>query len=123
MFLGREGGQTTPRKRRDCTLTATSAMSTPAQKMVAEQLLPNGVSDPRVIEVMSEIPREEFLSSRVRRHAYENRALAIDCGQTISQPLAVALLTQSLAPTPEDRPLEVPTRPGYHAALLSRLVR
>src|SRR5260370_7207208 len=109
MFLGREGGQTTARKRRDCTLTATSAMSTPAQKMVAEQLLPNGVSDPRVIEVMSEIPREEFLSSRVRRHAYENRALAIDCGQTISHPLPLPLMTQPLPPTPADPPLDAPT--------------
>src|SRR6266436_1418584 len=98
------------------------AMSTPAQRMVAEQLLPNGVSDPRVIEVMSEIPREEFLSSRVRRHAYENRALAIDCGQTISQPLVVALMTQALAPRPEDRALEVGTGSGYQAAVLSRLV-
>jgi len=98
-------------------------MSTPAQRMVAEQLLPNGVSDPRVIEVMSEIPREEFLSSRVRRHAYENRALAIDCGQTISQPLVVALMTQALAPKPEDRALEVGTGSGYQAAVLSRLVR
>src|SRR5258708_32257945 len=98
-------------------------MSTPAQRMVAEQLLPNGVSDPRVIEVMSEIPREEFLSSRVRRHAYENRALAIDCGQTISQPLVVALMTQALAPKPQDRALEVGTGSGYQAAVLSRLVR
>ncbi|TME07875.1 MAG: protein-L-isoaspartate O-methyltransferase, partial [Chloroflexi bacterium] len=69
-------------------------MSTPAQRMVAEQLLPNGVTDPRVIQVMSQVPREEFLAGRLRRHAYENRALAIDCGQTISQPLVVALMTQ-----------------------------
>jgi protein-L-isoaspartate(D-aspartate) O-methyltransferase len=97
-------------------------MSTPAQRMVAEQLLPNGVTDPRVIAVMSEVPREEFLSRRARRHAYENRALAIDCGQTISQPLVVALMTQALAPTPEDRALEVGTGSGYQAAVLSRLV-
>jgi protein-L-isoaspartate(D-aspartate) O-methyltransferase len=98
-------------------------MSTPAQRMVAEQLLPNGVSDPRVIEVMSEVPREEFLSGRLRRHAYENRALAIQCGQTISQPLVVALMTQALAPKPEDNALEVGAGSGYQAAVLSRLVR
>ncbi len=91
--------------------------------MVAEQLLPNGVADPRVIEAMSVIPREEFLSGRLRRHAYENRALAIDCGQTISQPLVVALMTQAAAPKPEDRALEVGTGSGYQAAVLSRLVR
>jgi protein-L-isoaspartate(D-aspartate) O-methyltransferase len=91
--------------------------------MVAEQLLPNGVTDQRVIDVMSQVPREEFLSGRLRRHAYENRALAIDCGQTISQPLVVALMTQAAAPKPEDRALEVGTGSGYQAAVLSRLVR
>ncbi len=98
-------------------------MSTPAQRMVAEQLLPNGVTDQRVIEVMSQVPREEFLSGRLRRHAYENRALAIDCGQTISQPLVVGLMTQALAPKPDDRALEVGAGSGYQAAVLSRLGR
>ena len=97
-------------------------MSTPAQRMVAEQLQPNGVTDERVLKVMSEIPREEFLSGRVRRHAYENRALAIDCGQTISQPLVVALMTQVARPQPEDRALEIGAGTGYQAAVLSRLV-
>src|SRR5260370_2648510 len=46
-------------------------MSTPAQRMVAEQLLPNGVIDPRAIAVMSEIPREEFRSRRLRPHPHE----------------------------------------------------
>src|SRR5216683_2327868 len=72
-------------------------MSTPAERMVAEQLLPNGVADPRVIEAMSVIPREEFLSGRLRRHAYENRALAIDCGQTRR------LTTSSWSPPPPPR--------------------
>src|SRR5258706_3901788 len=65
---------------------SSDSMSTPAQRMVAEQLLPNGVTDERVLEAMSSIPREEFLSGRLRRHAHENRALSIECGQTISQP-------------------------------------
>jgi protein-L-isoaspartate(D-aspartate) O-methyltransferase len=77
--------------------------------MVAEQLLPNGVTDERVLEVMSAIPREEFLSDRLRRHAHENRALSIECGQTISQPLVVALMTQALTPRPDDVALEVGT--------------
>jgi protein-L-isoaspartate(D-aspartate) O-methyltransferase len=98
-------------------------MSTPAQRMVAEQLLPNGVTDERVLEVMSEIPREQFLSSRLRRFAYDNRALAIECGQTISQPLVVALMTQALKPRPSDIALEVGTGSGYQAAVLSRLCR
>lgn len=98
-------------------------MSTPAQRMVAEQLLPNGVTDGRVLKVMAEVPREEFLSGRMRRHAYENRALAIDCGQTISQPLVVALMTQAVEPQPDDNALEVGAGSGYQAAVLSRLVR
>lgn len=98
-------------------------MSTPAQRMVAEQLLPNGVTDGRVLEAMSSIPREEFLSGRLRRYAYENRALAIECGQTISQPLVVALMTQALMPQPGDIALEIGTGSGYQAAVLSRLCR
>ena len=98
-------------------------MSTPAQRMVAEQLLPNGVTDQRVLDAMSSIPREEFLSGRLRRHAYENRALAIECGQTISQPLVVALMTQALMPQPGDIALEIGTGSGYQAAVLSRLCR
>jgi protein-L-isoaspartate(D-aspartate) O-methyltransferase len=98
-------------------------MSTPAQKMVTEQLMPHGVIDERVLQVMSEIPREEFISPKLRRHAYDDRALAIECGQTISQPLVVALMTQALAPTPDDSALEVGAGSGYQAAVLSRLCR
>lgn len=98
-------------------------MSTPAQRMIAEQLLPNGVTDEGVLAAMSSIPREEFLSSWSRRHAYENRALSIDCGQTISQPLVVALMTQALMPRRDDVALEVGTGSGYQAAVLSRLCR
>src|SRR5467141_3602826 len=98
-------------------------MSTPAQRMVAEQLLPHGVTDQRVLKVMSEIPREEFVLPKLRRHAYENRALAIECGQTISQPLVVALMTQALAPKPDNIALEVGAGSGYQAAVLSGLCR
>ncbi len=98
-------------------------MGTPAQRMVAEQLRPHGVTDERVLQAMASVPREEFLSPRMRRHAYEDRALAIDCGQTISQPLVVALMIQAAAPQPDDVALEVGTGSGYAAAVLSRLCR
>src|SRR5258707_1632129 len=98
-------------------------MATPAERMVAEQLVPHGVTDERVLEAMRSIPREEFLSGLARRHAYEDRELAIDCGQTISQPLVVALMTQALNPQPEDNALEVGTGSGYQAAVLAKVCR
>jgi len=98
-------------------------MTSPAEKMVAEQLVPHGVTDERVLQVMSAIPREEFLAENARRYAYEDRALAIECGQTISQPLVVALMTQAIGPQPDDIALEVGTGSGYQAAVLSRLCR
>jgi protein-L-isoaspartate(D-aspartate) O-methyltransferase len=98
-------------------------MNRPAERMVAEQLVPHGVTDERVLRAMSEIPRDAFLPHRVRRHAYEDRALAIDCGQTVSQPLVVGLMTQALGPKPDDVALEVGAGSGYQAAVLSRLCR
>jgi protein-L-isoaspartate(D-aspartate) O-methyltransferase len=98
-------------------------MSTLAQRMVAEQLRPHGVTDERVLQAMVSVPREEFLAPRMRRHAYEDRALAIDCGQTISQPLVVALMIQAASPQPDEIALEVGTGSGYAAAVLSRLCR
>jgi protein-L-isoaspartate(D-aspartate) O-methyltransferase len=98
-------------------------MTTLAEKMVAEQLRPHGVTDERVLQAMASVPREEFLSPRMRRHAYEDRALAIECGQTISQPLVVALMAQAAAPQPDEIALEVGTGSGYAAAVLSRLCR
>jgi protein-L-isoaspartate(D-aspartate) O-methyltransferase len=98
-------------------------MNTPAERMVDEQLMPHGVTDERVLRVMSEIPRDVFIPEKLRRHAYEDRALAIECGQTISQPLVVALMTQALAPKPGDIALEVGAGSGYQAAVLSRLCR
>src|ERR1700693_1494170 len=108
-------------KRWDCTLE--HEVTTPAQRMVAGHLLPHGVTDQRVLRVMAEIPREEFVLPKLRRHAYEDRALAIECGQTISQPLVVALMTQAVAPKPDDIALEVGAGSGYQAAVLSRLCR
>jgi protein-L-isoaspartate(D-aspartate) O-methyltransferase len=98
-------------------------VGTPAQRMVAEQLRPHGVTDERVLAAMASVPREEFLAPRMRRHAYEDRALAIECGQTISQPLVVALMMQAAAPAADEVALDVGTGSGYAAAVLSRLCR
>jgi protein-L-isoaspartate(D-aspartate) O-methyltransferase len=79
------------------------------------------VADERVLEAVAAVPRERFVPWPVRERAYENRALSIGCGQTISQPLVVARMTELLAPRPEDRVLDVGTGSGYHAAVLARL--
>lgn len=78
--------------------------------------------DPRVIEVMGQVPRHRFVPLSVRDKAYENRPLSIGYGQTISQPYIVAIMTDLTSPGPEARALEVGTGSGYQAAVLSRLV-
>jgi protein-L-isoaspartate(D-aspartate) O-methyltransferase len=79
------------------------------------------VADERVLEAVAAVPRERFVPWSMRERAYENRALGIGCGQTISQPLVVARMTELLAPQRTDRVLDVGTGSGYHAAVLARL--
>jgi len=76
----------------------------------------------RVMTAMSEVPRHEFVPSHERLYAYANGPLPIGHGQTISQPYIVALMTDLLECSPDDRVLEVGTGSGYQAAILSRLV-
>ncbi|MEM6580530.1 MAG: protein-L-isoaspartate(D-aspartate) O-methyltransferase [Pseudomonadota bacterium] len=75
-----------------------------------------------VINAMASVPREEFVLPEFRHLAYDNTALPIAAGQTISQPLIVALMTELLEPEPGDVMLEVGTGSGYQAAVLSQLV-
>ena len=79
--------------------------------------------DSRVMEAMKVVPRHEFIPSGARHQAYYNGPLPIGHGQTISQPYIVALMTDLLEPTAEDVVLEVGTGSGYHAAVLSQVVR
>ena len=78
--------------------------------------------DQRVMEVMAEIPRHEFVPTDQNAYAYQNRPLPIGHGQTISQPYIVALMTDILEATPNDIVLEIGTGSGYQAAILSKLV-
>jgi protein-L-isoaspartate(D-aspartate) O-methyltransferase len=79
------------------------------------------IADTRVLEAIARVPRERFVTSGERRHAYDNRALPIACGQTISQPLVVGRMCELLDLDPSDRVLEVGTGSGYHAAVLAQL--
>ena len=79
------------------------------------------VRSDRVLAAIASIPRERFVPPAERRRAYENVALPIACGQTISQPLVVARMLEVLELKPSDRVLDVGTGSGYHAALLALL--
>jgi protein-L-isoaspartate(D-aspartate) O-methyltransferase len=89
--------------------------------MVARQLRRRGIKDERVLEVMSRIPREEFVPPESRARAYEDEPLPIGGGQTISQPYIVAVMTAALQLNANDKVLEIGTGCGYQAAILSRL--
>ena len=80
-------------------------------------------AEPRIIRVISEVPRHLFVPRSQHSFAYEDEALSIGEDQTISQPSLVALMTHLLRPKENDVMLEVGTGSGYQAALLSRLVR
>lgn len=77
--------------------------------------------DPRVIDALGKVPRHEFAPPELRAEAYRNRPLPIGCGQTISQPYIVAIMTDLLAVPPDGRVLEVGTGCGYQAAVLAEL--
>tara|TARA_R110000796_G_scaffold8838_9_gene28529 strand:+ start:1464 stop:2123 length:660 start_codon:yes stop_codon:yes gene_type:complete len=82
-----------------------------------------GVTDTRVLNAMEQIDRGPFIRGLFASRAYEDMPLPIACGQTISQPSVVALMTQALEVSPRDKVLEVGTGSGYQAAILSKLAR
>jgi protein-L-isoaspartate(D-aspartate) O-methyltransferase len=89
--------------------------------MVEHQLRDRGVRDERVLAAMGAVPREAFVPDASRRDAYADGALPIESGQTISQPLMVAKMTERLEVEPGDRILEIGTGSGYQAAILAWL--
>ena len=89
--------------------------------MVAQQLERRGIRDKRVLEAMASVPREVFVPGVPASLAYDDRALPIDAGQTISQPYMVARMSELLEVEPGDHVLEIGTGSGYQAAVLTRL--
>ncbi|MEQ8356954.1 MAG: protein-L-isoaspartate(D-aspartate) O-methyltransferase [Kiloniellaceae bacterium] len=82
-----------------------------------------GIADTEVLSAIERIPREAFTPESFRHQAYENMAIPIGQGQTLSQPQVVALMTQALRASRRTKVLEVGTGSGYQAAVLSRLCR
>ena len=82
-----------------------------------------GIRDKRVLNALERIPREIFINANFRKQAYEDHALPIECGQTISQPFVVAYMTEQLQVGERMKVLEVGTGSGYQAAVLSKLCR
>lgn len=91
------------------------------RRRLVETVRGQGVSDPRVLEAVADVPRHRFVPDAVLRRAYEDTALPIGFGQTISQPSIQALYLQVLEIGAGDRVLEVGTGSGYQTALLAAL--
>ena len=89
--------------------------------MVEHDLRRRGIRDPHVLDALASVPRHLFVPPVERTHAYEDRALPLEMGQTISQPYIVAFMTEALQVRSGYRVLEVGTGSGYQTALLARL--
>jgi protein-L-isoaspartate(D-aspartate) O-methyltransferase len=100
------------------------SVDNPPEKMMFQlNLRRRGISDQAVLRAMDAIPRELFVEAADRADAYRDTALAIACGQTISQPFVVAYMTEQLQLQPSHRVLEIGTGSGYQAAILSKLCK
>jgi protein-L-isoaspartate(D-aspartate) O-methyltransferase len=91
--------------------------------MVEAQLRGRDIVDERVLRAMDGVPREQFVDERERRRAYDDAALPIGEGQTISQPYMVARICEALALRGDEKVLDVGTGSGYQAAVLAQLAR
>jgi protein-L-isoaspartate(D-aspartate) O-methyltransferase len=87
------------------------------------QLRCRGIRDTKVLRAIERVPRELFVDEAFAGHAYQDIALPIECGQTISQPFVVAYMTEKLELDPRHKMLEIGTGSGYQAAVLSYLCR
>jgi protein-L-isoaspartate(D-aspartate) O-methyltransferase len=94
---------------------------TARNEMLEQHLRQRGIRSSAVLATMERVPREAFVPAALRDEAYSDRALQIDCQQTISQPYIVALMTEALQLTGNERVLEIGTGSGYQTAVLAEL--
>ncbi len=91
--------------------------------MVKEQIISRGIKDKKVLDAFCKVPRHEFVGESNKNIAYTDRPLPIGMGQTISQPYIVALMTESLELSGNEKVLEIGTGSGYQTAILAEIVR
>jgi protein-L-isoaspartate(D-aspartate) O-methyltransferase len=91
--------------------------------MVKTQLIPRGIKDKRVLDAMKKVPRHLFVDASMQHRSYDDMALAIGEGQTISQPYMVAVMTELLELKGDERVLEIGTGSGYQAVILAELAQ
>ena len=91
------------------------------KRMVQHQLIPRGIKAPLVLEALSKVERHKFIPEALRRSAYADHPVAIGEDQTISQPFIVALMTECLDLSGQERVLEIGTGSGYQTAILAEL--
>lgn len=95
----------------------------PRQEMISRHLRARGIGDARVLAAMERVPREVFIGEELTPEAYADAALPIACGQTISQPYIVAMMSEALELTGREMVLEIGTGSGYQTAILAELAR
>lgn len=100
---------------------ATADRQAERDEMVRTQLAARGIRDERVLHAMSRVPRHRFVPAALTDRAYDDCALPVDAGQTISQPYMVAKMTELLGVQPHSRVLEIGTGTGYQTAVLAEL--
>ena len=98
-------------------------MNVPAMQRLIAELRQSGISDENVLSAIGAVDRERFVSAPFAERAWDNTALPIAFGQTISQPLVVAAMTEALRVGPRMKVLEIGTGSGYQAAVLAKLAR
>jgi protein-L-isoaspartate(D-aspartate) O-methyltransferase len=91
------------------------------KRMVDEQLIPRGINNPKVLDVFRKIERHKFIPEDLHSNSYADFPIPIGEGQTISQPYIVALMTQCLGLTGQEKVLEIGTGSGYQTAILAEL--
>lgn len=91
------------------------------EKMVREQIVPRGIKNQQVIDVLRKVPRHKFIDQKYLKEAYNDHPLPLAHGQTISQPYIVALMTELLELYGDEKVLEIGTGSGYQTAILAEL--